>query len=206
MLVIDRLGQRGDVVDRVGSGAQPPRADLAEAERFVEQRTPRGGAQQHQAGDDPLGHRRLAELSDVIEAPRHRALYRAAAIPSGSPAARPSGDYFIRGGILHDSSSFEAFRSLERVPSPGHGRAGHHPSGPRVHERSDDGNAFIPDPEGGPAHTSDDLAEILAEDFLQAATSGEDVAEESGDEVVPEELGGPFVETSAGEEFAVGHG
>jgi hypothetical protein len=74
----------------------------------------------------------------------------------------------------------------------------------RRHERSDDGNAFIPDPEGGPAHTSDDLAEILAEDFLQAATSGEDVAEESGDEVVPEELGGPFVETSAGEEFASG--
>ena len=28
--------------------------------------------------------------------------------------------------------------------------------------------------------------------------------EESGDEVVPEELGGPFVETSASEEFASG--
>ena len=72
------------------------------------------------------------------------------------------------------------------------------------HQRSDDANAFIPDPEGGPAHTRDDLAESLAEDFLQAATSGEDVAEESGDEVVPEELGGPFVETSASEEFASG--
>jgi hypothetical protein len=72
------------------------------------------------------------------------------------------------------------------------------------HQRSDDANAFIPDPEGGPAHTRDDLAESLAEDFLQAATSGEDVAEESGDEMVPEELGGPFVETSASEEFASG--
>ena len=59
-------------------------------------------------------------------------------------------------------------------------------------------------PRGGPAHTRDDLAESLAEDFLQAATSGEDVAEESGDQVVPEELGGPFVETSASEEFATG--
>lgn len=76
--------------------------------------------------------------------------------------------------------------------------------GPHRHDRSDDGNAFIPDPEGGPAHTRDDLAESLAEDFLQAATSGEDVAEESGDEVVPEELGGPFIETSASEEFASG--
>ncbi len=75
---------------------------------------------------------------------------------------------------------------------------------PHRHQRSDDANAFIPDPEGGPAHTRDDLAESLAEDYLQSATSGEGVAEESGDEVVPEELGGPFVETSASEEFASG--
>jgi hypothetical protein len=39
---------------------------------------------------------------------------------------------------------------------------------------------------------------------LQAATSGEDATEEAGDEVVPEELGGPFVETSGSEEFASG--
>lgn len=92
---------------------------------------------------------------------------------------------------------------LEPAQSRAKRAAGSRP-GPRRHERSDDGNAFIPDPEGGPAHTRDDLAESLAEDFLQAATSGEDVAEESGDEVVPEELGGPFVETSASEEFATG--
>ena len=87
----------------------------------------------------------------------------------------------------------------QRAKRPGGQRAA-----PQRHERSDDGNAFIPDPEGGPAYTRDDLAESLAEDFLQAATSGEDVAEESGDQVVPEELGGPFVETSANEEFASG--
>ena len=75
---------------------------------------------------------------------------------------------------------------------------------PRRHQRSDDGNAFIPDPEGGPARTSDDLAENMAEDFLQSATSGEDHAEQSLDEVVAEEFGGPFVETSAREEFASG--
>ncbi|HET6150675.1 MAG TPA: hypothetical protein VFH68_24255 [Polyangia bacterium] len=76
---------------------------------------------------------------------------------------------------------------------------------PHRHPRSDDGNAFIPDPEDGPARTSDDLAENLAEEYLQGATSGgEPMAEEQNDEVVPEELGGPFVETSGREEFADG--
>ena len=76
---------------------------------------------------------------------------------------------------------------------------------PHRHQRPDDGNAFIPDPEDGPARTQDDLAENLAEDYLQGATSGgEPFAEEQNDEIVPEELGGPFVETSARDEFADG--
>src|SRR5262245_30227561 len=70
--------------------------------------------------------------------------------------------------------------------------------------RSDDANAFIPDPDGGPARTDDDLAESMAEEFLEAATRGNEVAEEVLDEVVPEEIGGPFVETTAAEEFAAG--
>jgi hypothetical protein len=93
----------------------------------------------------------------------------------------------------HGSKS--ASRGVKQVGRPG----------PHRHVRSDDGNAFIPDPEDGPARTRDDLAENLAEDFLQGATSGgEPFAEEQNDEVVPEELGGPFVETSAREEFADG--
>jgi hypothetical protein len=70
------------------------------------------------------------------------------------------------------------------------------------HQRSDDGNAFMPDPGEGPARIRDDLAENLAEDYLQAATQGMEV-EEDHDQIVPEELGGPFVETSAAEEFAL---
>jgi hypothetical protein len=70
--------------------------------------------------------------------------------------------------------------------------------------RTDDADAFIPDPDGGPARTSDDLAETLAEDFVASATSGESVNEEVFDSVVPEESGGPFVETSSHEEFAQG--
>jgi hypothetical protein len=92
-----------------------------------------------------------------------------------------------------------ASNSQKRRTKPGASPAARH-----RHQRSDDGNAFIPDPEGGPAVIPDDLAESLAEDFLQAATSGEDVTEEAADEVVPEELGGPFIETSASEEFASG--
>lgn len=67
--------------------------------------------------------------------------------------------------------------------------------------RYDDANAFMPDPEGGPARIADDLAEGLAEEFIQAATRGSD-DDEVLEGVVPEELGGPFVETSAAEEFA----
>ena len=71
-----------------------------------------------------------------------------------------------------------------------------------LHPRSDDGNAFMPDPGDGPARSRDDLAENLAEDYLQAATQGMEV-EEDHDQIVPEELGGPFVETTAAEEFAL---
>jgi hypothetical protein len=72
---------------------------------------------------------------------------------------------------------------------------------PHAHTRTDDANAFMPDPEGGPAHIKDDLAESLAEEFLQAATRGNEADEETLDGVVPEEVGGPFIETSAAEEF-----
>lgn len=70
-------------------------------------------------------------------------------------------------------------------------------------ERSDGGDAFMADPQDGPARISDDLAESLAEEFLLSATSG-DTGDEAHDQSVPEEIGGPFVETTAGEEFADG--
>jgi hypothetical protein len=70
--------------------------------------------------------------------------------------------------------------------------------------RTDTANAFMPDPEDGPAIIRDDLAEVLAEDFLRSATSGEDVDDEVMAQVVPEEFGGPFIESTADEEFADG--
>jgi len=58
----------------------------------------------------------------------------------------------------------------------------------------------MPDPGEGPARIHDDLAERLAEDFIDSATGDTDDAR--GDEVVAEEIGGPFLETSAIDEFA----
>jgi hypothetical protein len=76
---------------------------------------------------------------------------------------------------------------------------------PEKRGRSDTADAFLPDPDdGGPRRVDDDLAEMRGEDFVRAATTGEDVEDESLDEVVPEEYGGPFVETAASEEFAMG--
>lgn len=76
---------------------------------------------------------------------------------------------------------------------------------PSPHQaRSDDGEAFLRDPHGGPAHTKEQLGETLAEEFLQSATSAQEVSEDVRDAVVPEELGGPFVQHATKEEFADG--
>jgi hypothetical protein len=75
----------------------------------------------------------------------------------------------------------------------------------RPSRRSDSADAFFPDPqEGGPSRAPDDLAETLAEDFVASATSGDNVDDEVMNQVVPEEIGGPFIETSSTEEFADG--
>jgi hypothetical protein len=74
--------------------------------------------------------------------------------------------------------------------------------GRRAAGRSDDAHAFIPDPSEGGKPPSDDLAELLGEDFLQAATSGNEVLEDDLDSALPEEIGGPFVTTTAREELA----
>lgn len=69
--------------------------------------------------------------------------------------------------------------------------------------RPDSADAFVADPGNGPAWIEDDLAETLAEEYVRAATTGE-YSDEALEQVVPEEIGGPFIETSAREEFAQG--
>jgi hypothetical protein len=48
----------------------------------------------------------------------------------------------------------------------------------------------------------DDLAEMLGEEYVRSVTSGEEQGVELRDEPVPEDEGGPFLETSARKEFA----
>ncbi len=67
--------------------------------------------------------------------------------------------------------------------------------------RSDDADAFIREHGKKGYETQDDLAAVLASDFLASATSGEDVAGEDFEQEVPEEIGGPFLVTDGGREF-----
>jgi hypothetical protein len=67
--------------------------------------------------------------------------------------------------------------------------------------KTDDGNAkaFL---DGSQA--SEELAEELGETFIEAATSGGDAEGDRHERVVSEEEGGPFVPSTAGQEFAGG--
>ncbi len=67
----------------------------------------------------------------------------------------------------------------------------------RVSDRDD---AFI----GRKGRSNDALAEELGEAWVATATSGEDENEEVFNQDVPEDSGGPFVKTTAGQEFAYG--
>jgi hypothetical protein len=66
-------------------------------------------------------------------------------------------------------------------------------------ERSDGGDAFIPE-SAQITGTEDGVAELMAEQYLRGA-SGDEGEDDTRDEEVPEELGGPFVETRPQEEF-----
>jgi hypothetical protein len=68
-------------------------------------------------------------------------------------------------------------------------------------KRSDGADAFIPESAQG-SGTTDDLAEYLAEQYLRSA-GGEESEEDTRDAVLAEEMGGPFVETLAEDEFSL---
>jgi hypothetical protein len=74
-----------------------------------------------------------------------------------------------------------------------------------LRERSLESNAKDDDAAFLPGHRSTEpLSEELGEEFVESATSGEGEGEDSLNREVTEELGGPFVVTSAGTEMADG--
>ena len=72
----------------------------------------------------------------------------------------------------------------------------------KLTERSDRANAFVTEPETGQGPRPDDLSEYLGENFVSSATGGDDGDAALHDEPDIDELGGPFVETDEGVEFA----
>jgi hypothetical protein len=66
-------------------------------------------------------------------------------------------------------------------------------------QRSDGGDAFIPE-SAQIFGTSEGVAELMAEQYLRGA-SGDECEEDTRDEEVPEELGGPFLESGPEDEF-----
>jgi hypothetical protein len=69
----------------------------------------------------------------------------------------------------------------------------------RENARADEDVAFL-----GSAKSSDSLALALGEEFVAAATTGEDAGLEAFNEGTPEDEGGPFVVTRGRDEFARG--
>jgi hypothetical protein len=67
--------------------------------------------------------------------------------------------------------------------------------------RSDDANAFFPDPEGGIPLTDEDLSEFLGESFVTSVTTGDDAEDEMSELSNPGEVGGPFIQTGGSQEF-----
>ncbi|AKU98493.1 hypothetical protein AKJ09_05157 [Labilithrix luteola] len=59
--------------------------------------------------------------------------------------------------------------------------------------RTDDADAFVPDPSEG-SHIGPDDAESFAEEFIATATTGEYIDMDAQDEVSDEEDGGPYLE------------
>jgi hypothetical protein len=65
----------------------------------------------------------------------------------------------------------------------------------RQRHRLDSGDAFLPDPtEGGAEQYPESDAQGFAEEYVASATTGERVDMDAQDEVVEEEIGGPFVD------------
>src|SRR5262249_6266671 len=139
-----------------------------------------GGGQQDQPGNGAVLRGGGAELADGLESELHR---DATALYSGEPLE-------IAGSCLASCRWEEAGMSAKRGIKASRRNADGVPPRPvphGLHRRSDDGTAFMPDPEDGPARIRDDLAENLAEDYVQAATQGMEV-EEDHDQIVPEEI------------------
>jgi hypothetical protein len=119
---------------------------------------------------------------------------RAKAKPSARAKAKPSARAATRG------ASAARAKPIKRRDRAGH-MDPHYAADLRKKsgERGGEPEGFI-----ARARSKDDLVEELGEEFVTEATSAEHEGEDMQDQEVPEERGGPFVQTTGDQEFAHG--
>jgi hypothetical protein len=132
---------------------------------------------------------RMARKSKARPAPRK---------PKGKVPARAAGNGKQAAKIFEPEEA-ELFQSLKKNPH-------HHrlppskrhevPEDERVERDGEPGQVFVG------ADTEDEEAQQLGEEFVRSVTSGEEAESEMEEEAQVEEQGGPFVITTARQEFA----
>jgi len=90
-------------------------------------------------------------------------------------------------------------KPIQRRDATGHLNAKYASELRALSSRDAEPSSFVAKP-----RSTDDLVEELGEEFVSQATSAEHEGEDVLNQEVPEERGGPFVETSGDQEFAVG--
>jgi hypothetical protein len=126
--------------------------------------------------------KRVAKKAKPVAAKRNVAAKKKKAPPAARPAARHA-----------------RAKPIRRRDATGHLNPSYAAGLRALSEHESETSSFVERP-----RSSDDLVEELGEEFVSQATSAEHKGEELLDQVVPEERGGPFVETSGAQEFADG--
>jgi hypothetical protein len=139
-------------------------------------------------------HKRAPKRKPTVGRKAPRKAAKKAAAPRKKPAA-------VAARRNLDAEQVELLRSLKKNPH-------HHRLPPNKRHQVEQDEAIERDGEAGKvfveADTEDDEAQQLGEEFVRSATSGEEAESEMEEEAQVEEQGGPFVITTARQEFGFG--
>ncbi len=172
---------------RVGTSLARPKGPAAK-KSAVKTRPAKKGAAKTRPANKSAAKTRPAKKGAVKTRPAKKGAVKKSVAkrrpaPSSSAAAKPA-PVVRRDGAGHLDAKYAT--TLREKSREGHVRDGD--------------EAFI----GRAARSKDDLAEAMGETWVETATSGEDENEDVFNQRVPEDEGGPFVTTTAGQEFAEG--
>src|SRR5579883_133778 len=190
-----KKGKKKDT--KKAKAAAKKRGRVAAPKKAASRRAAAAGSRKGPARNAP------ARKAPARKAGARKASARPASTRAGArPGARRAAD--LRTPAPKKPSRSSAAAKAPRKPVRRYDRPGHLDPQYAADLRSQSGHedydprAFIERPRSA----TDDLAEERGEEVVEKATTGEDEAEDMLDQVVPEEQGGPFVETNAAQEFA----